>query len=68
MNLKFGEMTFEKEFGKLLNNCIGFTNLLVKKSEFIFNIYMNIDIFFEKFTKQFLKFNIDIKNFSFLVK
>ena len=66
-NLKFGELTFEKQFGKLLNKCIGFTNLLDEKSTFIFNLLMNIDIFFDKFINQFLKFNLDIKNFSYMV-
>jgi hypothetical protein len=66
-NLKFGELTFGKFFRKFVNNVILINNLATNASSFRTLITSN-DSFFNRFISNFLRFDLTIKNFDYLIK
>ena len=68
-NLKFGELTFGKFFPKFIERC----NLVVYLENHEYNYFykqliINLKHIFVSFLKHFLKFDLYIKNFNFIVK
>ena len=63
--LKFGELTFAKFFNKLINNCIKPASLNSDFTTFCSYIAVNNAELFNKFIKQFHRFDLTIKNFNY---
>ena len=66
-NLRFGELTFSKFFSKFINHCILFSNLFMDTNYFYDFIVNNLISIFSNFTNYFLKFDLYIKNFQYLL-
>ena len=64
-NLKYGELTFGKFFIKFINECVCLDNIVLDYTNFLTNLFKNIDDFFKRFIHLFLKFDLIIKNFVF---
>jgi len=67
-NLRFGELTFGKFFSKFTTHCISFPNFFLTYSSFYTELINTLSSQFSIFIKQFLKFNLDIKDFTYLIK
>ena len=64
--LKYGELTFGKFFNKFINNCIGTSNYRLDRTDFWSLITKESSLkLFDQFIKNFLRFDLIIKNFNY---